>query len=87
MFKGIESKNCCPHCGSKDVGIEVMVPVMCHIEDGNIVLDDCYYDREAEELSDTVACAGCKQFTGICHSCGRKFDVALIDAEGVYFKS
>lgn len=80
------STNCCPHCGSKNVTVDVDVRIRCHIEDGQIMLDDEYINSESGSvLAEAVSEAGLDDLGGYCNDCGEYFDVDSADENGVYF--
>jgi NADH pyrophosphatase NudC (nudix superfamily) len=79
------SKNVCPHCGSKNVTVDVDVRIRCHIEDGQIMLNDEYLDRSGRELARAVSESGWEDYGGFCGDCGNYFDVDHVDDSGVYF--
>ena len=79
------SKNVCPYCGSENVTVDVDVRIGCHIEDGQIMLNDEYLDRSGRELARAVSESGWEDYGGYCNDCGEYFDVDHVDDSGVYF--
>lgn len=74
--------NSCPYCGNKNINIDVDIRVGCHLEDGQLMLNDGY----ADQIPEAVNSSDYEDMGGYCPECGHYFNVTDIDDKGFYFE-
>lgn len=75
-----------PYCSSTDIVVDVNVTIVCHLEDGMLMLDDGYFDNSARQSAYNLEKDDLDDMKGFCHHCGSYFDVDHVDEKVFWFR-